>query len=156
MTFMSNSGIIYCTCRTISSVGQSSRLITGRSKVRVLDGPPKKGSHPNGWLPFLVDHCSPQPCIKAHRALMQGSHSKQSRRGAGSPAACAGILPHRGKILDGTPVWEATFFGGPLQSSALHQSTPCFDARFAFPPQSASSSLVSGKAWNIAPSGQNP
>ena len=27
--------------RTISSVGQSHRLITGRSKVRALDGPPK-------------------------------------------------------------------------------------------------------------------
>ena len=40
---MQKNGIILsCENRTISSVGQSSRLITGRSKVRALDGPPKK------------------------------------------------------------------------------------------------------------------
>ena len=32
--------------RAISSVGQSYRLITGWSKVRALDGPPKKGISP--------------------------------------------------------------------------------------------------------------
>ena len=39
--------------RTISSVGQSNRLITGRSKVRALDGPPKNG-HPEAGARFFA------------------------------------------------------------------------------------------------------
>ena len=45
--------------RAISSVGQSYRLITGWSKVRALDGPPKKALPPCGAVPFLRWSSSP-------------------------------------------------------------------------------------------------
>ena len=57
---MQKNGIILsCENRTISSVGQSSRLITDRSRVRVPEGPPYRG------IAQLVEQRSPKPRVES-------------------------------------------------------------------------------------------
>ena len=88
-----------CSVRTISSVGQSNRLITGRSKVRALDGPPKKTKSPTGAFCFFALFTARRGAVpndrpvSRHSPSMIASQRRPVRAAEDLRVVCARIKP---------------------------------------------------------------